>query len=283
MKVRYLKKRKLTNMRHPTFNGIHSIQVNELPVEIQERIKTRERHLQELYDKIGIPEHKRNGKLCSVCGNPLTDDQEIYCSKECRIEGLKIYGARYIPGTLHIVKFCEVCGQIFVTTKDKLTLYTGRTCNKKSCKAIIRTKEVMKQTKKYQCVFCETEFYTMYPSLFCGDSCRYAYAYFCNGIFTERLLAMKWPHNVASEPIYDECDQVYDTENQSDEQVHSIDLAARYVDIEPIWDDSIITNHKVDELDKPNKAIKNRQIVIKPPINMNKQQRDEIISSWTNK
>lgn len=200
-----LNKKSGKNLNNTHFNDVHSITLDKLPIEIQEKLITRERHLKELYDTLGITKEVYSDRTCIVCDGPLREDQKLYCSAKCRSVGLKAHKARHIPGTLYIVKFCEICGKSFLTTKVDLGMYTGRTCGKKSCKNALMTEKIMNTTRQYQCVFCDTRFYSSIPALFCSDSCRYAYAYFCTSIFDKELMKkcqdheIRWTDNILND------------------------------------------------------------------------------------
>lgn len=200
-----LNKKSGKNLNNTKFNDVHSMTIDKLPIEIQEKLITRERHLKELYDKIGITKEVYSDRTCIVCDGPLREDQKLYCSAKCRSVGLKAHKARHIPGTLYIVRFCEICGKSFLTTKVDLGMYTGRTCGKKRCKDALMTEKIMNTTRQYQCVFCDTRFYSSMPALFCSDSCRYAYAYFCTSIFDKELMKkcqdhdIRWTDNVLND------------------------------------------------------------------------------------
>ena len=200
-----LNKKSGKNLNNTHFNDVHSITLDKLPIEIQEKLITRERHLKELYDTLGITKEVYSDRTCIVCDGPLREDQKLYCSAKCRSEGLKAHKARHIPGTLYIVRFCEICGKPFLTTKVDLGMYTGRTCGKKRCKDALMTEKIMNTTRQYQCIFCDTRFYSSMPALFCSDSCRYAYAYFCTSIFDKELMKkcqdheIRWTDNILND------------------------------------------------------------------------------------
>lgn len=78
---------------------------------------------------------KLNGRVCEICGKPLTGRQRVYCSKKCLDMNHYLTQStdteRYIKvinGKPEFVTKCRICGKEFVFVPGGRTRYCSDEC-----------------------------------------------------------------------------------------------------------------------------------------------------------
>ena len=116
---------------------------------------------------------EENGRVCAVCGKPLTGRQERYCSKRCKGKAER---NRLRESRPKAIKVCQNCGKEFVAD-PKNRKYCSEECVQEQRKAQVLRYRVKKRAKKKKpviiCAVCGREFEGWNTGAkYCSDECR---------------------------------------------------------------------------------------------------------------
>ena len=115
---------------------------------------------------------EENGRVCAVCGKPLTGRQERYCSKRCKGKAER---NRLRESRPEAIKVCQNCGKEFVAD-HKNRKYCSDECEKEgNRKRHAKNKRAKKKKPVIICAWCGKEFVASHANTkYCSDECRIA-------------------------------------------------------------------------------------------------------------
>lgn len=105
-----------------------------------------------------IDKDKLNGRVCEICGKPLTGRQHAYCSIKCRYMNAHWMQStdteRYIKvinGKPEFVTKCRTCGKEFVFVPGGRTRYCSDECAAVAIQNSNRKARLRRKQRKHLC------------------------------------------------------------------------------------------------------------------------------------
>lgn len=121
---------------------------------------------------------EENGRVCAVCGKPLTGRQERYCSKRCKKKAEHNRERGEQPDAKY-TKVCPFCGKEFVTEEKGRRKYCSDKCAEEQNRTIRIESKRKKRAEKSKpviiCGWCGKEFVGRNTQArYCCKECRLA-------------------------------------------------------------------------------------------------------------
>ena len=117
---------------------------------------------------------EENGRVCAVCGKPLTGRQEFYCGMACamRAQRKKVRGEQL---DVERTRICQNCGKAFLLDGGRRK-YCSDECEKEgNRKRHAKNKRAKKKNPVIICAWCGKEFVASHANTkYCSDECRLA-------------------------------------------------------------------------------------------------------------